>query len=37
MGGCLKIATNVPWLHDVAKSKRKHLIKQLTKQVQKQY
>ena len=29
------IAGNVMWLHDVAKSKRKHSIKQPTKQVQK--
>lgn len=28
---------NVMWLHDVAKSKRKHSIRQLTNQVQKQH
>ena len=31
------ISVNVMWLHDVAKSKRKHSIKQPTKQVQKQH
>ena len=30
-----KVTYNVLWLHDVAKSKRKHSIKQPTKQVQK--
>jgi len=29
------LATNVWWLHNIAKSKRKHSIKQPTKQVQK--
>jgi hypothetical protein len=34
--GAPRLSHNVWWLHDVAKSKRKHSIKQPTKQVQKQ-